>query len=122
MKKLINGNAALLLLLLLAAFNTQVLSGPIKSDINYQKIRKQAVRESLIPIRPGIPNLQPIWNNHSMQFIHAPSFDFVPVAGAKKYKFTLSSSDNMKYCFIADNPWADPKKGIPFMCCSHFCI
>jgi len=42
-----------------------------------------------------------------MQFIHVPSFDFKPVTGAKKYKFTLSSSDNMKYCFMADNPWAD---------------
>jgi len=108
MKKLTNRNAGIaLLLLLLVAFYIHTLFKPVKSDINYQKIRKQAVRESLIPIRPGIPNQQPFWNNYSVRFIHAPSFNFKPVNDAKKYKFTLSSSDNMKYCFIADNPWAD---------------
>ncbi|MEO8943750.1 MAG: hypothetical protein ABI297_04040, partial [Ginsengibacter sp.] len=31
-------------------------------------------KESLIPIRPGIPGQQPFWNENAKLFKHVPSF------------------------------------------------
>lgn len=41
------------------------------------------------PVRPGGVNGQPFWNVSSMQFMYPPAFDFKPVPGAVKYRFTV---------------------------------
>jgi hypothetical protein len=51
---------------------------------------KIALKESAEPVRPGLPGVQPFWNGHSRRFIYAPAFDFVPIAGAKAYRFTVT--------------------------------
>ena len=75
--------------------------------IDFRKAGKEAVKESMIPVRPGIPGKMPFWNSYSRQFIYAPSFDLKNIEGAKKYKFTVTAGDTSEYSFIADKPWAD---------------
>ena len=63
--------------------------------------------ESLVPIRPGVPGKRPFWNSHSTQFKYAPAFDFKPVAGASRYRFTATSgADSRALSFEAGEPWA----------------
>ena len=65
-------------------------------------LHAQAVEESLIPIRPGIPGESPFWNEHARRFIYAPAFNFNPVKNAKSYRFTATSEVNQKvYIFEA---------------------
>jgi hypothetical protein len=96
-----------MVLLVLFSFSGKTDQKSNKLEIDYVKIRKDAIAESLIPIRPGIPGEKPFWNNYSKQFINVPSFDFKNVDGAVKYKFTLIASDKQEYSFAAKNPRAD---------------
>src|SRR3989339_843220 len=72
----------------------------------HEKLYQQAVEESLIPIRPGIPGQRPFWNTKATQFISVPSFDFKPVEGAEYYRFTAVSDNGKKHIFEAEKPWA----------------
>jgi hypothetical protein len=96
-----------MILLILFSYSGKIDRKSNKLKIDYEKIREDAVAESLIPISPGIPGDKPFWNGYSKQFIHVPSFDFRNVDGAVKYKFTIVASDNHEYSFISQNPWAD---------------
>ena len=59
-------------------------------------------------LRPGEPGKAPFWNGHAMAFIHPPAFDFKPVVGAKKYRFTVTElADGRRHAFEAEVPWAD---------------
>jgi len=54
------------------------------------KLIRDAVKESLTPIRPGGVHGQPFWNTYATHFIWAPSFEFKEIRGAKKYVFTVT--------------------------------
>jgi len=66
---------------------------------------KQVVKESLLPIRPGIPEKVPFWNEYAKRFIYAPAFNIKVLNAAKNYRFT-ASIDKKKYVFEADHPWS----------------
>ncbi|MEA2064077.1 MAG: hypothetical protein U9P14_10295, partial [Gemmatimonadota bacterium] len=72
-----------------------------------EALHAQAVEESLIPVRPGIPGKSPFWNVNSSRFIYAPAFDFKPVEGVSIYRFRAASeADGKEYVFEAEVPWA----------------
>jgi len=75
--------------------------------LDRQALHAQAVAESLIPIRPGIPGKVPFWNVNASRFIYVPSFDFKPVQGAVSYRFTATAeADDTTHSFEASQPWA----------------
>lgn len=66
----------------------------------------QALDESAIPIRPGKPGESEFWNRRASRFIHAPSFEFAPLKGAARYRFTLVPDDGGEpTAFEAEQPW-----------------
>ncbi len=66
----------------------------------------QALKETLIPVRPGVPGEQPFWNGLARRFIQVPSFDFKEIKGARHYKFSAySETDGQTYTFKSDKPW-----------------
>ena len=78
---------------------------PVEDEYDYYT---QALEESLIQVRPGIPGKAPFWNTYAIRFIHVPSFDFKPLERAVTYRFTATSSaDSMDHVFTAPQPW-DP--------------
>jgi hypothetical protein len=70
-----------------------------------QSLRAQAIAESLVPIRPGVPGETPFWNKDSRRFIYAPAFEFARVPGATQYRFTATARDG-DHSFEAAEPWA----------------
>jgi len=70
-------------------------------NLNYKKINAETAKESLTPIRAGIPGKVPFWNNYSKRFVYAPAFDAPAVDGASRYKFIVTASDSIKYTFTA---------------------
>lgn len=84
----------------LAVGQEQLLSKP-------SALRVQALEESLVPIRPGLPGKSPFWNAYAKRFIYAPGFDFKAVDGAISYRFTATSvTDERDYVFVTAKPWA----------------
>jgi len=69
------------------------------------QLHKQAVAESIVPIRPGVPGKSPFWNVNAREFIYAPAFEMNTVPGAASYRFTASASDGA-HTFEAEVPWA----------------
>ncbi len=68
---------------------------------------KIALKESVEPIRPGIPGVRPFWNDYAVRFIYAPAFDFKPLEGAKHYKYTaINKSDGSTAQFEDAEPTA----------------
>ncbi len=78
----------------------------------------QALKESLKPVRPGLPGRAPFWNWHSNRFIYAPCFGppqdtgrmacggFSEVKGAAVYVFTArAAKTGQPFEFKADKPW-----------------
>ena len=77
--------------------------------INYTDLCKQSKKESLVPIRPGVPGLQPFWtmDDNAKMFKYAPAFDFKSYNDAEYYSFSaFSFSDNQYYKFTSPNPYA----------------
>ncbi|MCL5103595.1 MAG: hypothetical protein M1133_05710 [Armatimonadetes bacterium] len=72
-------------------------------------LRKQALDESVLPIRPGVPGEHDFWNRYSENFIYAPAFD-IPASGMaveRTYRFTVhSETDKKDYVFEAGVPYA----------------
>jgi hypothetical protein len=65
-----------------------------------------SLNKSIRPIRPGIPGKQPFWNINSRRFIYAPAFDFTEITGAKRYRFTATTTiDSLTYIFESSKPW-----------------
>lgn len=50
-------------------------------------------REYLKPIRPFYEGRNDCWNRYSNKFIYAPAFDFQEVAGAVKYRYTVTEAN-----------------------------
>lgn len=69
-------------------------------------LRKRALEETAVPVRPGIPGERPFWNANAVQFLYAPAFDFKDVAGAASYRFTVTSPNGEVLSFSTDKPWA----------------
>ena len=69
-------------------------------------LRKRAIQESTVPIRPGAPGGQAFWNGRAVQFQFAPSFDFREVPGAVSYRFTVVPTRGETVTFTAQQPWA----------------
>ena len=67
-------------------------------DENYSKYG------TLTPIRQGIRGVTPFWNEYAFRFIYVPSFNFSPVQGAVKYRFTAAGDDGKVYKFEAGRP------------------
>jgi len=65
----------------------------------------QSQKESLIPIRPGLPGKQPFWNEKAKMFKYAPSFqnkkikEVVPV----KYRYAAFSFTDKQYYSFSDS-------------------
>ena len=82
-----------------------VLTAQSHREPSKSELHKQAVAESLIPIRPGIPGKTPFWNDYARRFIFAPAFDFKKTPGAAYYRFTAQARDGA-HTFEAEVPWA----------------
>lgn len=75
--------------------------------IDTMQLRAQATEEYTRPVRPGIPGERPFWNKYSRRFMYAPAFDFAPVLGAVKYRFTVTcGADGSTHRFEASVPYA----------------
>jgi hypothetical protein len=78
--------------------------------VNYTDLCRQSKKESLTPVRPGVPGLQPFWNmdDNARMFRYAPAFDFKSYDDVKYYSFSaFSFTDNQYYTFNSPNPY-DP--------------
>ncbi len=81
--------------------------GQTSTKTEWTLLNAQAIEESLLPIRPGIPGESPFWNVNATRFIFAPAFDFPTIQGAASYRFTvthLPSGKNLS--FNSPNPSA----------------
>jgi maltose/maltodextrin transport system substrate-binding protein len=104
----------------LLALTLPLWSGPVLSAADAGSgLPAQARRETAIPIRPGEPGVRPFWNRAAVQFLHAPAFDFAPVAGARTYHFEVAGADGQRRAFSAPVPfaplspvWADLPVGV----------
>ena len=82
-----------------------LLCCPLLAD-STSNLHSAAIKESLEPIRPGVPGKEAFWNEQARQFIWAPAFDFKPVPGAKSYRFVVESTGHTALSFKASEPWA----------------
>ena len=70
----------------------------------------QSIKESLVPIHPGIPGKQPFWNKSSRMFKNAPSFNNNGKSWLfnepRTYRYSAFSFVDLKeYTFIANTPY-----------------
>jgi hypothetical protein len=75
-----------------------------------EKFCDQSIRESLVPIHPGIPGKQEFWNKNSRMFKNAPSFNnnikSWLFTGPRTYRYTaFSFVDHKEYTFTANTPY-----------------
>ena len=96
-------HVALLPVLFCAAPQVMAADNSVATD---PTLRAQAIRETAVPVRPGVPGVQPFWNGQAVQFLYAPAFDFKEIPGAKAYRFTVTAADGEGLEFTADKPWA----------------
>lgn len=99
-----------LLLLIISVIGLLAQQTNSEKDKYFSEIKKQAIEESLIPIRPGKPNEFPFWNEKSTMFIYAPSFNFNNsswvIQTPEYYKYTaFSFENNTEYNFNANSPF-----------------
>ena len=74
---------------------------------DWSEFHRQAIEESLLPIRHGEPGKSPFWNGFAKRFINVPSFDFMAVNNSVKYRYTaISDVSGEPYSFEAENPWS----------------
>lgn len=79
---------------------------PTWNESDWKRFHEEAIKESMIPVRPGKPGKSPFWNAYARRFINVPSFDFNSVKGAIKYRFEAKSDANSKeYSFETKNTW-----------------
>ena len=63
-----------------------------------------SLRESAVPVRPGIPGERPFWNKASFRFIYAPAFDFAVIENADRYLYVIDCADGKHFEFTAKTP------------------
>lgn len=70
-----------------------------------------ALRESVVPIRPGEPGKNPFWNKNAKQFIYAPAFDYKAINNASKYVYKIvSAADGSQHTFTSTVPYSPLSK------------
>lgn len=74
--------------------------------MNNSKLIREAVADSLVPIRPGSVKGQPFWNTYATHFIYAPSFEFKKIRGAALYRFFVEDRFGTVRKFDAETPFA----------------
>ncbi len=88
-----------------AARVAEALNGPGDIKRADPRLHSQAVKESLIPVRPGTPNGQPFWNERARRFMYVPAFNFPAMPGAGRYKFTATAGPSKQtFSFEAASP------------------
>ena len=75
------------------------------ASCNPNNYYSQSLRESTVPVRPGIPGERPFWNQSCFRFIYAPAFDFKTIEGAQRYQYSITSDTGETFGFIADAPY-----------------
>lgn len=93
-----------LLVSLLTAFLLAQAAAAGDRSYRDEDMHDQAIQESLIPVRPGIPGQRPFWNENSRRFVYVPAFDFKVVDGAKSY--LLTAYTKTEYRFESPSPTA----------------
>ena len=72
----------------------------------FAQLNAKAEQQYLHPIRPGQEGKAPFWNAFAHRFIYAPAFPFQKVAGARKYRFELTTESGAQFSFTHKNPQA----------------
>ncbi len=91
----------------LAVFATCFIHAAERVEVDLRQLAKAARAEYAKPVRPGVPGKRPFWNKYSRRFMYAPAFDFKPLGGAAKYRFTVVHEATKRvWRFEADRPWA----------------
>ena len=65
-----------------------------------------ALKESVVPIHPGVPGKTPFWNIHAHQFIYAPAFNYKIIDKATRYLYKIVSTDGVSQTFESNVPYA----------------
>lgn len=92
-------------LFVFSSVNAPQMTAQTAREHSKSDLHKEAVAESLIPIRPGVPGKTVFWNGNAREFIYAPAFDMKTVPGAACYRFTATAPDGA-HTFEAEAPWA----------------
>lgn len=87
-----------------------------------EELNEQAVREcssAQTTARHGGENGRPFWNVQASQFMYVPAFQFQPLSGCKKYRFSVKDENGKIRSFDADKPsallteiWKDIPEGV----------
>ena len=83
-----------------------VKTGQYSPEAVSDKLAAQSFADTLLPVRRSFEYGQVFWNGYARQFTYAPYFEFKPVEGAVKYRFTVKGADGALLEFIADSPYA----------------
>ena len=78
---------------------------------DWPTLHRQAVQESIRPIRPGSPGERPFWKVNAHVFIDAPAFNFKAVEGAGAYRFAAKDDSLAKAHSGAPVTELEPKTG-----------
>ena len=94
-------------LLSLVSFTPALLATPLGKRDFSGPFGMEEWKRSAEQLRPGAPGGAPFWTVFAERFIFAPAFDFKPVSGAVRYRFSLrSAKDGSTHTFDADVPHA----------------
>ena len=83
-----------------------VKTGQYSPESVSDKLAAQSFADTLLPVRRSFEDGQAFWNGYAKQFTYAPYFEFKPVEGAVKYRFTVKGADGALLKFDADSPYA----------------
>ena len=83
-----------------------VKTGQYSPEAVSDKLAAQSFADTLLPVRRSFEYGQVFWNGYARQFTYAPYFEFKPVEGAVKYRFTVKGADGALLEFITDSPYA----------------
>ncbi len=84
-----------------------------------EELNQQAKEESYGEVIRTEKFAKPFWNAEAFQFMYAPSFQFQPISGCKKYRFTARDNNGRLRTFDAPKPsaplteiWKDLPEGV----------
>ena len=84
----------------------QLLAFDACAEVSAETLAADVAKDVARPVRPGGVNGQEFWNAHADWFMYPPSFDFKPVAGAVRYRFTVLDDQHVARTFEAAAPGA----------------
>ena len=87
-----------------------------------EELNKQAFNEccsAQTTAHHGGENGKPFWNAEAFQFMYVPAFQFQPISGCKKYRFSAKDENGSIHTFDAEKPsallteiWKDIPEGV----------